>query len=344
MEETIPKVYKLNEALKAYLKYNESFMEAMNSIQTILDNETVTKDDYNILSQFQEFEPLYIYVDPEDGLDADFVANAVYNIFSKCIDDVFHYYDLADTDTENYSILLRLLVASEYDNAALLRGLKRVSTSVEEIENITYFYEEELMSDASDDDEPIDDIIDLAAFMKGLDSCKDDRHRLDEIIDEIKRVKINSLKSGRDSFSLEHRKYVRALKQALEIYQINDDGSISSSTKDIDDEDIDSADGSGGSASNNKHHTMMRKALALYYILNEVSDSLLDDGNKRAVARFFSFLTGNNESNIYKSFPKMYEGLDNPNSSRRRDFEFVIAELEKIGLGTIAKKMKRDMD
>lgn len=343
MEETTPKVYKLNEALKAYLKYNESLMEAMNSIQTILDNEAVTKDDYNILSQFQEFKPLHIYVDPEDGLDADFVANAVYNIFSKCIDDVFHYYDLSDTDSENYSILLRLLVASEYDNAAMLRGLKRVSSSVEEIENITYFYEEELMSDSSDDDEPIDDIIDLAAFMKRLDSCKDDRHRLDEIINEIKRVKINSLKSGMDSFSLEHHKYVRALNQALDIYQIKDDGTIYSSTRDIDDDDVDSADGSGGLVSNNKHHTMMRKILALYYILNEVTDSLLDDGNKRAVARFFSFLTGNNEDNIYKGFPKMYEGLDNPNSSRRKDFEFVIDELNKIGLDAISEKVKNDM-
>lgn len=88
----------------------------------------------------------------------------------------------------------------------------------------------------------------------------------------------------------------------------------------------------------NKAHTLRRKVIALCSMLSEMDGDILSDGNKRNVARFIHFLTGNNEDNIYKMVRKL---PDMSGDYVQRDFDFVTDEFSKVKLDALASEMEK---
>ncbi len=94
----------------------------------------------------------------------------------------------------------------------------------------------------------------------------------------------------------------------------------------------------------NKEFTTRRQVLAIYYMLNEL-DKNTNSIDRTVKSRFIHFLTGKNESNIYKTLSESHKGLENDknNKSAIRDLEFVRQYFENMGLTAIAQKISNDM-
>ena len=344
------KALSLDEAMEEYLLYNEELTSMIKSLNNVLAEDAIGEDDYDVIINFREFIPIDIRCNSANSISSGMVSDMVYEVFKDNYEDGIDDLDLYE-GSDNYLSIIKTIGTQADKRGPLLVGLHRFIEFSNQIDDLEQFYEDTLNVLLSELENQYTEYfgVDLDAFLKNVSSKNRDNEKVAMINAEIKRInllKLNITDYRAHKFAQD---YIRHIQDRLDIYKKYGDSTVDFlpdlATLDNDavfNEDIDFADDSGGSASNNKHHTIMRKSLALYYILNEVSDSLLVDGNKRAVARFFSFLTGNNEDNIYKGFPKMHEGLDKPNSPRRKDFEFVIAELEKINLGEVSDKMRRD--
>lgn len=94
----------------------------------------------------------------------------------------------------------------------------------------------------------------------------------------------------------------------------------------------------------NKEFTTKRQVLAIYYMLNEL-DKNINSIDRTVKTRFIHFLTGKNESNIYKTLAEPHKGLENDknNKSAIKDLEFIKQYFESIGLKSIVQKISNDM-
>lgn len=353
MEKLELKNFTLEGAIKEYKKYNDEITGIISAINRIIENNNIDEEDYNKFKDVRSFVILYIKMGHYKSTQCKLVSDLVNNIFVdniKAIDDL----DIYSKSSDKYNMLIKQIIESAFPQSTLIKGLNNLLDFYESVEGVPEFYEETF--DLFNEDPIISRLpvgFNMPIFIKTLSFVECDNEKIRLIRDEIKDIKLKSI--GYDSlYSAEEAEtLVRDLEKYISVLEsYSDEPTKVMSSDSAQDYDVSiepnqqdfEVEVSDHPSVRNKDHTMMRKVLALFYILNEVSDGLFDDGNKMALARFFSFLTGNNESNIYKGFAKMHEGLDNPNSSRRRDFEFVINELEKIGLGAIAEKVKNDME
>ena len=353
MEKLEFKNFTLEEAIKEYKKYNDEVTGLISAIYRIFENNNIDEEDYNKFKDVRSFVILFIKMEYYKGTQCKLVSDLVNNIFIDNVNAIADL-DIYSESSDRYNMLIKLIIESAYPQSILINGLNNLFDFYESLEGLPEFYKETF--DLFNEDPIISRLpigYNMPMFVKALSSVECDKEKISLIRDEIKDLKLRSIGYGSLYSAEEADEFVNDLEKYISVLESYSDEPTKDMSSDSVQDDVVSidpnqqyleADVSEYPSVRNKDHTMMRKALALYYILNEVSDSLLDDGNKRAVARFFSFLTGNNEDNIYKGFAKMHEDLDKPNSSRRRDFEFVIAELEKIGLGAIAKKLKNDME
>jgi hypothetical protein len=96
--------------------------------------------------------------------------------------------------------------------------------------------------------------------------------------------------------------------------------------------------------SKDKDFTTKRQVLAMYYLLNEL-DKNTNSIDRTVKARFIHFLTGKNESNIYKTFADPLKGLENKTNKKSifKDLEFIIEHFDNLGLHSISQKIMKDM-
>lgn len=94
----------------------------------------------------------------------------------------------------------------------------------------------------------------------------------------------------------------------------------------------------------NPEFTTRRQVLALYYLLDAI-DKSINSIDRTVKARFIHFLTGKNESNIYKTLSEPHKGLDNHKNNRSaiKDLEFIKSHFDELGLKSISQKITNDM-
>lgn len=110
------------------------------------------------------------------------------------------------------------------------------------------------------------------------------------------------------------------------------------------DTNVDNSESEPETPTKTKEFTTKRQVLAIYYMLNEL-DKNTNSIDRTVKSRFIHFLTGKNESNIYKALAEPYKGLENDknNKSAIKDLEFVRLYFENMGLTAIAQKISNDM-
>ena len=94
----------------------------------------------------------------------------------------------------------------------------------------------------------------------------------------------------------------------------------------------------------NPEFTTRRQVLAFYYLLNEV-DKNTNSIDRTVKARFIHFLTGKNESNIYKTLSEPHKGLENDKNKKSalRDLEYIKQHFDELGLKSISHKISNDV-
>ena len=90
--------------------------------------------------------------------------------------------------------------------------------------------------------------------------------------------------------------------------------------------------------------TTRRQVLAMYYLLNEI-DKNTTAIDRTVKARFIHFLTGKNESNIYKTLTEPLKGLENEKNKKSalKDMEYIKQHFDNLGLKSISQKISNDM-
>jgi len=98
------------------------------------------------------------------------------------------------------------------------------------------------------------------------------------------------------------------------------------------------------SQTQSKDFTTKRQVLAMYYLLNEL-DKNTNSIDRTVKARFIHFLTGKNESNIYKTLADPLKGLENKTNKKSifKDLEFIKEHFDNLGLHSISQKITNDM-
>lgn len=96
--------------------------------------------------------------------------------------------------------------------------------------------------------------------------------------------------------------------------------------------------------SKDKDFTTKRQVMAMYYLLNEL-DKNTNSIDRTVKARFIHFLTGKNESNIYKTLADPLKGLENKTNKKSifKDLEFIKEHFDNLGLNSISQKITNDM-
>lgn len=94
----------------------------------------------------------------------------------------------------------------------------------------------------------------------------------------------------------------------------------------------------------NPEFTTRRQVLALYYLLDAI-DKGTNSIDRTVKARFIHFLTGKNESNIYKTLSEPHKGLGNEKNKKSgiKDLEFIRKHFDELELKTISQKITNDM-
>lgn len=344
--------FTLDEVLEKYKSYNNDLTKIIASANSILSNNKVAEEDYRIFSEFREFQFLIIPKAYLKDLPIFFVAITVHNIFKENI-EAFCLLNINSAESENYIKLLDIFVDSPFAQTDLFKGLCRLVAFYEGIQELSVFREDTITNTKiSSSKFPTikDSYLNVSKFKMRMEACENDRERLAMIRSEIRRIKINCIGDGYLFTADLVQEYIKELEEIETVLMQYSDDSIDGYWHS-------SAPDSFKYAKQppvNKHcheetaknadHTAMRKSIVIYYLFNEISSSLFDFGNKKAIARFASFLTGNSHENIYKNFNKMFAEMDKATPARKKDFEFVINELDKINLGVISNKIKRDVE
>lgn len=94
----------------------------------------------------------------------------------------------------------------------------------------------------------------------------------------------------------------------------------------------------------NPEFTTRRQVLTLFYLL-EAIDKGTNSIDRTVKARFIHFLTGKNESNIYKTLTEPHKGFENEKNKRSaiKDLEFIKKHFDELGLKSISQKITNDM-
>lgn len=90
----------------------------------------------------------------------------------------------------------------------------------------------------------------------------------------------------------------------------------------------------------NSEFTTARQVLAMYYLAEHLG--IWGAVDKSGIESFTQFLTGKSRSEIHKKFKSPLDNKEDP-EEKKKDFKFVKAHFEKLGLRDIVNQINRDM-
>lgn len=354
--------FTLEQAIEEYKKYNEELKYIITTIDNMLLFGGIDEKDYIAFLYLRSFDILYIPItDDLKDMSHSFISDVVYSIFKDNIEEISKL-DITNKDSTNYRIMMKMIIDSEFPQSVMLTGLNKIIDFCEKIERVSEFYEDTFIHVSEYEYWHVqcgDDLLDSGKFINSLFEYDSDEKKIEKIREEIKDVELNSIGSNSLYTTLASELYIGDLEKYRSVLQKYVDNkstkpklssssqrhiSINNNTSEPKIEGHKDIEPDYTSPRNN-NHTVIRKCIAMYYLLNKASPNIFSEGNIRPLSRFIHFLTGNNEKNIYDNLRNMHIALDTDTDKRKRaNVEFVADEFEKINLGEIVEQIKRDLE
>lgn len=344
--------FTFEQAIEEYKKYNNELSNIITSIKRISENDEISENDYKAFAEFRSFSMLYIMTGNLDEVHHSIISDAVANVFIENVNSL-QSLNIGDKGSATYRSLMKLIVESNFQQSDMLNGLHRVIDFINSVDELPEYYEDTFVFESEEILYPTikDRFLNTSRFYERASLCKNDMERVELIRKEIRSVKLNCIGEYKLYSRESAKEYTDELEEIMNIYmQYGDDStkifsndvSQSTSTAAPDAIEHEEEEQDDKSESNKNKATVFRKCIALYYLFNEISPDLFNEGNVKPLARFVKLLTGNNEKNIYDYLRNMHDMLDKETPKVKSDINFVITELEKINLGEVSDKIRRD--
>lgn len=352
----IESTYSIQEIKKKYLRLNKNLVEVLERIQDILMLEEYNDADKKYIQRRELYFDLYKIHENEIKIHGE---ELIYSILEATLKDSISYGILFFNSSNNkdwkrkvFSIKTELLKIPD-DTTLLLRTLNELHSTlyriydsfspnfISELKN-TYRYND------SEEDYAYD--FDFYFVYNDLKNENDLLKKREKYLQQITEKDLLCLKHNFDPKTFKPNvDFKGKCLKAIEIinFQIQnttpqtDNAAINPDNSEIS---VDNLEPEPETPTKNKEFTTKRQVLAIYYMWNEL-DKNINSIDRTVRARFIQFLTGKNESNIYKALAEPYKGLENDknNKSAIKDLEFVKQYFESIGLKSIVEKISNDM-
>ena len=345
------KKYSILEIKTRYNKLNHNLIEVMERFEDILSRDWFDENDKKYINKRDcIFETLPLCEADLKEHGAELISNIIEATLVDSLHKSFDFFDCSNNDgwyvkLQDYKTEILKL---EGDSTFLLRVINELYDSLNKV--YTSFQSECLfeIAEVYDDDISLD--FDFTVVYNQLNEKSNLIEKNNFLHDAIAEKDMFCLIIGVDPDNYYHNlQFKENCNRAIEIikYQIENTIENSDSDKDQNKQSNvgkDNSDFESEIQIKNPEFSTRRQVLAMYYLLNEI-DKNIASIDRTIKARFIHFLTGKNESNIYKTLAEPLKGLENDKNKKSaiKDMDYIKQHFDDLGLKSISQKISNDM-
>jgi len=341
----------IHEIKTIYNKLNHNLIEVMERFEEILLRYWFDENDKKYINRRDcKFKTFTLREEDLKEHGTELISNIIEATLVDALHKSFEFFDCSDNDGwyEKLQDYKTEILKLEGDSTFLLKVINELYDSLNKV--YTSFQSDYLfeITEVYEDDISLD--FDFTFVYNQLKEKSDLIEKNNFLHDAIAEKDMLCLLLEVDPNNyIPNLQFKEKCKHAIEIlkYQIENTLENSNSDKDQNKQSIVGNENSISESEiqiKNSEFSTRRQVLAMYYLLNEI-DKNTTAIDRTVKARFIHFLTGKNESNIYKTLTEPLKGLENEKNKKSalKDMEYIKQHFDNLGLKSISQKISNDM-